>query len=112
MSTRCSPALARPASSRHPPTYTPAASRPVRAALFPELVRAHADLTGYVADEDGWRERMFSEGIDAVTPIGVLGDPSKASAEAGESIFAHLTAYLASWIDAELSSSIGAHSKS
>jgi creatinine amidohydrolase len=81
-------------------------------ALFPELVRAYADLTGYVADEDGWHERMFSEGIDAVTPIGVLGDPSKASAEAGESIFAHLTAYLASWIDAELSSSIGAHSKS
>ena len=81
-------------------------------ALFPQLVRAHADLTGYVADEDGWLERMFSDGIGAVTPLGVLGDPSRASAEAGEAVFAHLTAYLASWIEAGLSSSIGAHSKS
>jgi creatinine amidohydrolase len=80
-------------------------------ALFPQLVRPH-DLTGYVADEDGWQERMFSDGIDAVTPIGVLGDPSRASAEVGEAVFAHLADYLAGWIASGLSASIGAHSKS
>jgi creatinine amidohydrolase len=80
-------------------------------ALFPQLVRAH-DLTGYVAGEDGWQERMLAEGIDAVTPIGVLGDPSRASAAVGEAVFAHLTDYLAGWIASELSASIGAHSKS
>jgi creatinine amidohydrolase len=81
-------------------------------ALFPQLVRPHADLTGYLAAEDGWQDRMFADGIEAVTPIGVLGDPSKASAEAGEAIFASLTDYLANWIEVGLSSSIGAHSKS
>jgi creatinine amidohydrolase len=81
-------------------------------ALFPELVRDFASVDGYTANEDGWLEAMFASGIDAVSPTGVLGDPSQASAAAGEAIFAHIADYLTGWIDAELSSSIGAHSKS
>jgi len=81
-------------------------------ALFPELVRPHANLTGYVTGDVGWQDRMYSEGIQAVTPIGVLGDPSNASAEAGEAIFAHLTDHLVNWIEVGLSLPMGAHSKS
>jgi creatinine amidohydrolase len=81
-------------------------------ALFPDLVREFQDVEGYTADEDGWMQRMFEDGMKAVSPTGVLGDPSQATAAAGEAIFAHIAAYLTGWIAAELSSSIGAHSKS
>jgi creatinine amidohydrolase/Fe(II)-dependent formamide hydrolase-like protein len=50
--------------------------------------------------------------MKAVSATGVLGDPSGATAAAGEAIFAHIAGYLADWIAAGLSSSIGAHSKS
>ena len=82
-------------------------------ALFPELVRDDfASVEGYTANEDGWMERMFTGGMEAVSPTGVLGDPSQATAAAGEAIFAGIADYLTGWIEAELSSSIGAHSKS
>jgi creatinine amidohydrolase len=81
-------------------------------ALFPSLVRPFADVEGYTAAEDGWLQRMFESGIDAVSPTGVLGDVRPASAAAGEAIFTHIAAYLAGWIAAELSSSIGTYSKS
>ncbi len=82
-------------------------------ALFPALVREDfKDVGGYTADEDGWMQRMFEDGMKAVSPTGVLGDPSQATAAAGEAIFAHIADYLTDWIAAELSSSIGAHSKS
>jgi creatinine amidohydrolase len=71
-------------------------------ALFPELVRAHEDVVGYVAAEDGWLERMFAEGMRAVSPNGVLGDPSRARVEAGEPIFEAIAAELVRWIAAEL----------
>jgi creatinine amidohydrolase len=81
-------------------------------ALFPQLVRPFDGVDGYTAAEDGWLERMLEAGIDSISPSGVLGDVRPATAEAGEAIFAHLTDYLAGWITASLSSSVGAYSKS
>jgi creatinine amidohydrolase len=81
-------------------------------ALFPELVREFKDVDGYTANEDGWMQKMFEDGMKAVSPTGVLGDPSQAPAAAGEAIFTHHADDLARWITAEVSSSIGAHSKS
>jgi creatinine amidohydrolase len=81
-------------------------------AIYPQLVRPFEDVEGYTAAEDGWLERMLEAGIDSISPSGVLGDVRPATAEAGESILAHLTDYLAGWITASLSSSIGTYSKS
>jgi creatinine amidohydrolase len=71
-------------------------------ALFPELVRPHAELVGYVAAEEGWLERMQAEGMQAVSPNGVLGDPSRARPEAGEPVFEAIAAELIRWIADEL----------
>jgi creatinine amidohydrolase len=71
-------------------------------ALFPDLVRPYADVVGYVADEEGWLDRMQTEGMDAVSPNGVLGDPSRARPEAGEPIFEAISGELVRWIAAEL----------
>jgi len=45
--------------------------------------------------------RLLSEGMDAVTENGVLGDPRKATAEAGEAILERLTEAYAEQIEAE-----------
>ena len=71
-------------------------------ALFPELVRPHGEVVGYVANEEGWLERMQADGMHAVSPNGVLGDPSRARVEAGEPIFEAITAELVRWIADEL----------
>jgi creatinine amidohydrolase len=67
-------------------------------AAFPELVRPFEDVTGYTNAEDGWLDLMLKNGIDAVSPSGVLGDVAPASGPAGEVIFAHITEYLVGWI--------------
>jgi creatinine amidohydrolase len=54
---------------------------------FPELVHDFSGVTGYLAAEDGWLDRVLAEGIHAVTESGVLGSPKGASAEAGAAIF-------------------------
>src|SRR4051812_40594473 len=38
--------------------------------LFPEDVRPHEGLVGYVAGEDGWFDRMWSGGVRAVSETG------------------------------------------
>lgn len=67
-------------------------------AMFPELVRPFVGVTGYTAAEEGWMQRVLVDGIAAMSPTGVLGDPSGASARTGEAIFEALTAELSRWI--------------
>jgi creatinine amidohydrolase len=67
-------------------------------ALFPQLVRPFADVEGYMEERDGWLERMQAEGMHSISPSGVLGDPPRATAEAGEPIFQALTDELVGWI--------------
>jgi creatinine amidohydrolase len=67
-------------------------------ASHPTLVRCFAGVTGYTENEPGWPERALDEGLDAITPSGVLGDVTGASAVVGEQIYAELASTLASWI--------------
>ena len=71
-------------------------------ALFPQLVRPFGDVTGYLADEDAWLERMQAEGMHSISPSGVLGDPPRAAIEAGEPIFEALTDEPVGWIAGSL----------
>ena len=73
----------------------------------PRLVREFAGVEGYTDAEPGWEERMMAEGIDALTPTGILGDPAGSSAEFGDAIFEALTAELASWMTRELDMAVG-----
>ncbi len=43
-------------------------------------------------------QRVLVDGIAAISPTGVLGDPSGASAPVGEAIFEALTAELSRWV--------------
>jgi len=54
---------------------------------FPEHVRDFTGVTGYLAAEPGWLDRVLAEGIHAVSESGVLGSPRGASAQAGAAIF-------------------------
>jgi creatinine amidohydrolase len=67
----------------------------------PGLVRDFAGVEGYTAAEEGWMERIWSDGIAALSATGVLGDPAGATAEAGQAIFEALTEELAGWITHE-----------
>jgi creatinine amidohydrolase len=52
--------------------------------LHPERVRADRAAAGYLGTVDeGFLRRMFVEGIDAVSPNGVLGDPTGCSKAIG-----------------------------
>jgi creatinine amidohydrolase len=88
-----------------PPTDVHAGSLETSFALAcfePGLVRDFAGVEGYTAAEEGWMERIWSDGLGALTSTGVLGDPAGSSAEAGQAIFDALTAELAGWIAREL----------
>ena len=65
------------------------------------LVGDHDDVAGYTAAEPGWMERIFPDGIAALSSTGVLGDPSGATAAAGQAIFDALADELAGWIARE-----------
>lgn len=52
-------------------------------AARPDLVRMNRATTGFMGDAYGAGDKMNREGAPSVSPIGVLGDPSVASAEAG-----------------------------
>ncbi|MBM2823220.1 MAG: Creatininase [Thermoleophilia bacterium] len=67
----------------------------------PGLVRDFAGVEGFTGGEPGWEERMMAEGIDSLTPTGVLGDPAGASVEVGEAIFEALADELTRWIARE-----------
>ena len=70
-------------------------------ALFSALVGDHDDVAGYTAAEPGWMERIFPDGIAALSSTGVLGDPSGATAAAGQAIFDALADELAGWMARE-----------
>jgi len=74
----------------------------VALALFdPDLVREHEGVEGYTAAEPGWSDTLWTDGLDALSPTGVLGDPSGSSREAGRAIFEALVDELADWIGRE-----------
>lgn len=73
----------------------------VLARCEPGLVRDFTGVDGYTAAEEGWMDRIWSDGLAALTSTGVLGDPAGSSAEAGEAIFEALVAELADWIARE-----------
>ena len=57
--------------------------------IRPELVREDLAVPGYVADfDEEVAARIFTEGIRAVTPTGVLGDARGMSREVGEACLA------------------------
>lgn len=66
---------------------------------FPEAVRDIAGVEGYTAADDGWFERLRSDGVVALSPSGVLGDAPRATAAAGRAIFDALRCDLVSWLD-------------
>jgi creatinine amidohydrolase len=70
-------------------------------ALFGALVGDHDGVEGYTAAEPGWTERIWAEGIAALSPTGVLGDPAGSTAEAGQAIFDALAEELTGWIARE-----------
>jgi creatinine amidohydrolase len=70
-------------------------------ALFESLVGEHDAVEGYTAAEPGWTDRIFADGIAALSATGVLGDPAGASAEAGRAIFDALADELVGWIARE-----------
>lgn len=69
--------------------------------IFPALVRDYENVEGYTADEPGWMDRIWQDGIRALSDTGVLGNPRVATAEAGQAIFDALVHELASWIARE-----------
>jgi creatinine amidohydrolase len=52
-------------------------------ALRPELVKMDRAVPGYVGDVETAIPRFLAEGVDALTDVGVIGDPRNASAEHG-----------------------------
>jgi creatinine amidohydrolase len=67
-------------------------------ALFPDLVRPFEGVEGFMRPDEGWLDRILTDGIDAVSPSGVLGDVRPATAAAGSAIFEHISDYLVGWI--------------
>ena len=63
--------------------------------LRPDLVRMDKAERGFVGDAFGAGDTMNLEGTQAVSPIGVLGDPRKATPEIGREYQKDLTAHLA-----------------
>jgi creatinine amidohydrolase len=70
-------------------------------ALFAGLVGDYDGVEGYTAAEPGWTERIWADGIAALSSTGVLGDPAGATAEAGQAIFDALADELTGWIARE-----------
>jgi creatinine amidohydrolase len=66
-------------------------------ALFPHLVGDFDGVHGLTEPYDGWLEDVL-QGIDKVSPIGVLGDVTPATAAAGEAIFESVADLLAGWL--------------
>lgn len=66
-------------------------------ATRPDLVQMPRAAQGFMGDAYGAGDRMNAEGTQAISPIGVLGDPRAATAEQGqaylEALAAHLTLF-------------------
>jgi creatinine amidohydrolase len=70
-------------------------------ALFEPLVGDFDGVEGYTAAEPEWMDRIWADGIAALSLTGVLGDPAGATSEAGQAIFEALVGELAGWIARE-----------
>lgn len=66
--------------------------------LFPELVGDYASVTGYVAGEPDWAKTLVSTGAHALHPTGVVGDPSRASAEMGRLGYLSIVREFSHWL--------------
>ncbi len=66
--------------------------------LFEELVGDFSSVVGFAGGIPGWHQRLWDEGIGALSPLGVMGDPRLASAVAGAAINAALTRMLCAWM--------------
>ncbi len=55
-----------------------------------ELIGDFDDVEGYTAAEDGWLQTLLTDGMETLSPSGVLGAPAGATAQAGRAIFAAL----------------------
>lgn len=64
--------------------------------LFPHLVGDFTTAHGLTDPQPGWEQTMWNDGVKAVSPTGVLGDPRSASP--GAAINAALTGMLARWL--------------
>lgn len=53
-------------------------------AIHPELVHLERAQAGYIGDPDEAFRKIFAGGTDSLSKIGVVGDPTRASAEHGE----------------------------
>jgi creatinine amidohydrolase len=60
-------------------------------AIHPELVDMQRTEPGYTGDPVEAIGALFSQGVDSLAPNGVIGDPSRASAEHGEAYWDRLT---------------------
>lgn len=69
-------------------------------ALAPELVRLDAARAGVTTAVAELLPRLRAEGVRAVSPNGVLGDPAGASAAEGEMLLARAAAELIATVDA------------
>jgi len=67
-------------------------------AARPDLVRMNRASEGFMGDAYGAGEKMNREGTPSVSPIGVLGDPRAASAEAGRAYLDGLATFLADYV--------------
>jgi creatinine amidohydrolase len=63
-------------------------------AIRPDLVRPESAEPGFLGDAYGVGDRMTRDGTQAISPIGVLGDPRGATAETGNAYLADLAAHL------------------
>ncbi|AEN06291.1 creatininase family protein [Halolamina sp.] len=84
---------------QEPVIHAGAAETAIVLAVAKELVRTDELEVGTEGDVS--TARLLSEGFDAVSENGVLGDPREATAEAGESILSVITAAYATHIRAE-----------
>lgn len=60
-------------------------------AVRPELVHMDRGEPGYTGDPAQAVGALFSQGVDALSPNGIIGDPAKASPEHGEAYWQMLT---------------------
>lgn len=75
-------------------------------ALAPELVREDRACPGYVGDLEAALPRIWESGFAAITPNGILGDPTGMSAELGHSLLAGVSERVAAHFRSELDARI------
>ncbi len=68
--------------------------------LAPELVRLDLAAAGPVEPVSDLMDRLRRGGVRAVSPVGVLGDPTTATAEHGADLFARLVRHTLAGHDA------------